>query len=67
MAIMDGGAEHDMSRLWGLLTELSDQLSKTKALANNLHTQSMNLKVRPSSSPFEDFLKEVPVVASIPL
>lgn len=45
MVIMDGGAEQDIIKLWSLVVELSEQLTKTRTLAGSLHSQSIQLKV----------------------
>lgn len=43
MAVMDG--ESEMTKIWGLVAELSDQLTRMRQCASQLHNQSIKAKV----------------------
>jgi hypothetical protein len=45
MTILEG-AEQEMMRLWGLVAELSEQLSQNRSLSVSLYGQVGNVKVR---------------------
>jgi len=45
MVVMDGNStDQDLAKLWGLVVELSEQLSKARGMASSLHSQSIQLK-----------------------
>ena len=45
MAIMDPAGDPDMVRVWGLLNEVSEQLSQNRSSAVNLHALADGTKV----------------------
>lgn len=47
MAVMDG--ESEMTKIWGVVVELSDQLTRMRQYASQLHNQSIKVKVCNSS------------------
>lgn len=51
MAVMDG--ESEMTKIWGVVVELSDQLTRMRQYASQLHNQSIKVKVC-KSSPYEE-------------
>lgn len=45
MAILDGGADTEILRVWGTIAELSDQLNQHRSFTASLHGQIDALKV----------------------
>ncbi|KII86887.1 hypothetical protein PLICRDRAFT_113936 [Plicaturopsis crispa FD-325 SS-3] len=46
MAIVELSADQEMSRLWGIIAELGEQLSRNRALSVQLYTQAGQVKVQ---------------------
>lgn len=49
MTLMDQTQGSEMERLWGLLSELSAQLSQNRQQTEELHRRAEELKVRAAS------------------
>lgn len=45
MAIMDANYDQEMMRLWGIISDLSDQLNQHRATASALRNQAEGIKV----------------------
>jgi hypothetical protein len=45
MTIIDGTTEQELIRLWGIIGELSEELSRNRALSVTLYDQVGNAKV----------------------
>ena len=45
MAIMDANYDQEMMRLWGIISDLSDQLNEHRATASALRNQAEGIKV----------------------
>ncbi|EPQ51015.1 hypothetical protein GLOTRDRAFT_112528 [Gloeophyllum trabeum ATCC 11539] len=50
MAVMDSNGDQEMLRLWGLISELSDQLAQNRDTAMQLHAQLGNVKTQAVNS-----------------
>lgn len=50
MAVLENG-DQDLMQLWGLITELSEQLNQNRSVSVSLYAQADNIKV----GPFFDF------------
>lgn len=44
MAIMDANYDQEMMRLWGIISDLSDQLNQHRATASALRNQAEGIK-----------------------
>lgn len=45
MAIMDANYDQEMMRLWGIISDLSEQLNQHRATASALRNQAEGIKV----------------------
>ena len=45
MAIMDANYDQEMMRLWGIISDLSDQLNEHRATASMLRNQAEGIRV----------------------
>ena len=52
MAIMDANYDQEMMRLWGIISDLSEQLNQHRATASALRNQAEGIKVSLRLMPF---------------